>query len=67
MNGLSNNPEACMRKVRYGHQKTAMNAAEAMKRKGAVLEVYPCACCGGWHIGHKPRWFRVRIERVYRP
>lgn len=44
----------CERKVRYGHLKTAQDAAKAMKARGILgLSAYPCPHCQGFHIGHE--------------
>jgi len=52
--GVGTNLVTCSRKVRYGHRATALNAIAKMAEKGITgLPEYPCACCLGWHIGHK--------------
>lgn len=55
---MMNPARACGKKVDYRSEETASKAAEAMNarvnREGYhELEPYPCAHCGGWHIGRK--------------
>ena len=57
--------DGCLRKIRYGHKKTATDACAAMRKRGSTwLTPYHCDVCGGWHIGHRDGWLVVRIERA---
>lgn len=51
--GLSFGREAtCGKKINYRSEESACDAAGRMMTKGSKeLEAYPCAWCGGWHIG----------------
>lgn len=43
------------RKAKYGHESTALEAAEAMHKKtGDDYDAYQCPSplCDSWHIGH---------------
>lgn len=54
----------CGQKVAYGSEETASKAAASMNRKPKtrnVLEPYPCAFCGKWHIGRAMS--REELER----
>lgn len=54
---------SCIRKVRYGHQKTAHKAVAAMSKKGNCgLSSYHCELCGGWHVGHKMSAYTVVLR-----
>lgn len=54
---MMNPTRACGKKVDYKSEETATKAADAMNGKSRPgyheLEPYPCAHCGGWHIGRK--------------
>lgn len=53
---MMNPARACGKKVDYRSEETATKAAEAMNSRETrthELEPYPCAHCGGWHIGRK--------------
>lgn len=55
----------CKRKIRYGHEKTAINACAEMEKRGSTgLTAYFCGICLGWHIGHENRLLVLRIERT---
>jgi hypothetical protein len=47
--------KTCGKKMNYKNEETATKSAAVMNRKynnpDHVLEPYPCAFCGGWHIG----------------
>lgn len=32
--------------------------SEAKRNQGGALNAYRCTFCGGWHVGHLPRWKR---------
>ena len=50
--GTSHKEHSCARKVRYGHAESAEKAAKVMTKKvDRPMEAYPCAYCGGWHVG----------------
>lgn len=49
----------CTGKTRYADQAAAVRVMIRAKERGEKnLNTYRCARCSGWHIGHKPRWFR---------
>lgn len=55
---LMNPARSCGKKIDYRSEETARKAADAMNLKTSrpgyhELEPYPCAHCGGWHIGRR--------------
>jgi hypothetical protein len=49
---IIDNRQECA-KVRYGHEETALKAADAMHKKtGDTYDAYYCEPCAAWHIGH---------------
>jgi hypothetical protein len=41
-------------KVRFAHQKDALDAAHDRARESGIeLGVYRCGFCGGWHMGRR--------------
>jgi hypothetical protein len=53
--GIAYGEEAtCGMKIDYKSEESAERSAKAMTvRYGRSLEAYPCAFCGGWHIGRQ--------------
>lgn len=48
----------CGKKINYKSEESAQMSADSINRKinrpnYHELEAYPCAFCGGWHIGRK--------------
>lgn len=56
----------CQKKVKYGHEETALNAASKMnKKKNEPFEAYECEFCQLWHIGHPRGWKRENARTSY--
>lgn len=52
----------CERKRRYETSREAEDVARHRRQESGELdlEIYPCAFCDGWHIGHaQPRRSRL--------
>lgn len=48
----------CGKKINYKSEESAKKSADSLNKKVNrpnyhELEAYPCAFCGGWHIGRK--------------
>lgn len=48
----------CGKKINYKSEESAQRSADSLNKKinrpnYHELEAYPCAFCGGWHIGRK--------------
>ena len=54
MNVRRDRARSCERKRRYATAaKAESTAAHRRAESGELdLDIYPCAFCGGWHIGH---------------
>lgn len=51
----------CRGKIRHGNARLATEQLERLKadteaRDPDLLAVYRCQACGGWHVGHTPRF-----------
>lgn len=49
-----------LRKVRHAHESLAIAHAIRLQRRGndaghRPLNVFRCAVCGDWHVGHRPK------------
>lgn len=51
--------KACTGKIRYTTPEQAYSARRSTNRKHYTgpMNVYKCKFCGGYHIGHAPKFF----------
>lgn len=57
---------ACEDKRSYPTWAAADQDRRHARRHNIVLQVYPCNCCGGFHLGHGSDSERVRRDRQRR-
>ena len=64
--GITHKYWSCSRKVRYGREKTADNAAREMAKKlSKPFASYRCKYCDGYHIAHKKHWWQMCIPKFF--
>lgn len=52
-----NKVKLATREAASDHLRTLLLRPTAqLKAHPESLEVYPCLACGGWHVGHHPRY-----------
>ncbi len=48
----------CEAKCRHETEAAAWAEVHCNPRSNAEAEPYPCPHCGGWHVGHRPGFYR---------